>query len=97
MKTKDEALQAIRENTRQLPAKERYIIDEALDSIEEAYRTGYARGAAAARARQQGEWKKKTDGLPHLVQITWYECSRCSNTNADRTQYCPNCGAVMSE
>lgn len=24
-----------------------------------------------------------------------YRCSRCDNYNADRTAYCPNCGAKM--
>ena len=45
---------------------------------------------------KQGHWKsRESDGevLPFYMR---YECSECGET-ADKSNYCPNCGAKMVE
>ena len=45
--------------------------------------------------RLHGEWKKKTDGVPHIVTIEWFVCSECGVQKSEETPFCPNCGADM--
>ena len=44
---------------------------------------------------KQGEWKHKTEGLPHFVTIEWFICSNCGVQKSEATLFCPNCGARM--
>lgn len=46
---------------------------------------------------KQGEWIRKTDGLPHFVTLEWFICSECGVQKSESTPFCPNCGARMKE
>ena len=47
--------------------------------------------------RPHGEWIKKTDGLPNVVTIEWFECSACGVQKSEGTPFCPWCGASMKK
>lgn len=59
----------------------------------------YANGQTIRYRKEpkQGEWIRKTDGLPHLVTIEWFICSECGEQKSEATNFCPNCGASMKE
>lgn len=61
------------------------------------YDITYANGQTIRYRKEpkNGEWIKKTDGLPHLVTIEWFICSECGVQKSESTPFCPNCGARM--
>lgn len=49
--------------------------------------------------RKKGKWLHKSKQLAALNTAWWYECSICGYHafNGMRTDFCPNCGAEISE
>ena len=54
---------------------------------------------SAQPERKKGKWLHKSKQLAALNTAWWYECSICGYHafNGMRTDFCPNCGAEMSE
>ena len=62
-------------------------------AIEQLNELGYEFGEKIDQEPKTGHWIAHSDG----IWIKHYECSECGKVHDTYSDYCPNCGAKMSE
>lgn len=64
-------------------------------TLDEAYAHGETEAEARFHKREKGQWKLVSADTQNAIYV--YRCDRCGKCNFGISNFCPNCGAEMTE